>query len=50
MNLNPVALQGGDTTQPNPLIDFQSLWNAGYVQGTVNQDMQEYAEHPVESY
>ena len=50
MNLNPVALQGGDTTQPNPLIDFQSLWNAGYVQGTVNQDMQEYAGHPVESY
>lgn len=50
MNINPIAIQCGDTTQPNPLIDFQDLWNAGYVSGTVNQDMQAFAEHPIESY
>ena len=50
MNINPIAIQCSDTTQPNPLIDFQDLWNAGYVSGTVNQDMQEFAGHPVESY
>ena len=50
MNINPIAIQCGDTTQPNPLIDFQDIWNAGYVSGTVNQDMQEFAGHPIESY
>lgn len=50
MTYAPVAVITGDTTQPNPLIDFQKLWNAGYIQGTVNQEMQEFAAHPVESY
>lgn len=48
MNISPIAFVTGDTDQPNPLIDFQKLWNAGYVYGTVNQEMQAWANRPVE--
>ena len=50
MTYSPVAFVTGDTTQPNPLIDFQKLLNAGYIQGTVNQEMQSWAGHQVENY
>ena len=48
MNISPIAFVTGDIDQPNPLIDFQKLWNAGYVYGTVNQEMQSWANRPVE--
>lgn len=32
MNISPIAITTG-IDEPNPLIEFQKLWNAGYVSG-----------------
>ena len=50
MNISPIAFVTGDTDQPNPLIDFQKAWNAGYLKNTVNQEMQVWVTHPVETH
>ena len=39
MNISPIAITTG-IDEPNPLIEFQKLWNAGYVCG----DSYEYLE------
>ena len=39
MNISPIAITTG-IDEPNPLIEFQKLWNAGYVGG----DSYEYLE------
>ena len=49
MNISPLAIVTG-AGEPNPLIEFSDLWNAGYITTTSTQDMQLYAGKPVESY
>ena len=42
MTIAPIAMVTGADTA-NPLIEFQKLWNAGYMQTTSYEDMQQFA-------
>lgn len=41
MNIAPIAFATGDTE--NMLVNFQSLWNAGYLSGTVEDEKELWA-------
>lgn len=49
MNISPLAIVSG-ADEPNPLIEFSDLWNAGYITTTSTQDMPPFAGKPIESY